>query len=283
MARTISTIQAQIKATVQADPVLGPLFTSTSATAVWLLWTWVIATCIWTLENLFDVFVALVKSILATQKPHTLQWYTTKATAFQYGVPLPADSDVYALVPPVDPTVLIIAGAAAYEQVNLIRLKVAKLVGGILVALSGPELTAFTAYIQRIKDAGVRVVCTTGNADTLQLAVTVFYDPLILKADGSRIDGSSATPVKDAVNAYLASVNNAFIANNTNGVLIYNDLIAALQAVEGVAIGEVVTAQAHYASTPYVTVNPQYVPDAGYLALDSGYFDANVSYEAYGI
>ena len=196
------------------------------------------------------------------------------AKAFQYGIALPADSDVYAVVPPADPTVLIISNVAAVELVNLIRIKVAKLVSSSLAPLSSGELTAFTAYMAKIKDAGVRLQCTSGNADNLQLALNIFYDPLILNADGSRVDGTETTPILDAMNSFLDNL-------PFNGVFMLNSMIAALQAIPGVIIGQPVTVQANYGATPYLSITTQYVPDAGYMKLDATYFNANITYAPY--
>ena len=274
MARTIAQIQQSIIDTKNADTTLAGL-TSTSNVAIWLLWSYVVAVCQWVLENLFDLHKSEVTRIIATQKPHSLQWYVTKSKAFQYGVTLPADSDVYAVVPPISPSVLIIANAAAVELSNLVRVKVAKLSGGVLAALASGELTAFTAYLQRIKDAGVRLQCTSGTPDNLQLELAVFYDPLVLDNTGARLDGTNAHPVKDAINTFLDNL-------PFNGLFVLNNLIAAIQAVEGVRIGEIVTAQANYGATPYVTIAYEYTPDAGYMILDDTYFDAHVTYTAHG-
>ncbi len=275
MARSIAQIQAAIVLQVQSDPTLGPTLTSTSVVAIWKLWTYVVAVCQWTLENLFDAHRDEVAGIIATQKPHSLQWYVTMARAFQYGVALPADSDVYAVVPPADPTVLIVSNAAAVELTNLVRIKAAKILSGTLGALSSGELAAFTAYMAQVKDAGVRLQCTSSAADTFQPTMVIYYDPLVLKNDGGRIDGTAATPVKDAVNVFLDSL-------PFNGVFILNNFIAAMQAVPGVVIADVQNVQAFYGSVPPVTISVQYTPDAGYMALDATWFGANVSYVAYG-
>lgn len=273
MARTITQIQQSIKDAKAADTTLSGL-TSTSSAAIWLLWTYIVAVCQWTLENLFDAHKSEVSSIIATQKPHTLQWYVVMAKLFQYGVTLPPDTDIYP-APSTDPTVVIVQYAAAVELTSLIRIKVAKLSSGILTPLTGGELTAFSAYMNRIKDAGVRLQLTSGSPDTLQLAVNIFYDPLVLDSTGARLDGTSTTPVKDAVNNFLDNL-------PFNGLFVLNFLIEALQAIEGVRIGQVASAQAHYGSTAYVPVTVEYIPDAGYMVLDETYFDANVTYTAHG-
>ena len=274
MASTIEQIKTELRGYVTADPVLGPLLNSDSAVAEFELWLEVMAKGLWTNENLYDFHKEDVEGIIAAQKPHRLQWYGTKAKAFQYGVDLPADSDVYAVVPPADAGVLVVDFAAAVELSNQVRIKVAKLTGSVLGALSGPELEAFTTYMNRVKDAGVRLLCTSGAADKLQPTMVIYYDPLVLKADGSRVDGTAATPVKDAVNAFLDGL-------PFNGLFILNSFIATMQAIPGVKVADVVAVQGSYGVGIVTPITTWYTPDGGYMALDGAYFIANVTYEAY--
>ena len=269
MARTIAQIQQSIINAKTADATLSGL-TSTSNVAIWLLWSYIVASCQWVLENLFDAHKTEVSGLIAAQKPHTLQWYVTLAKQFQYGVALPVDSDTYTTTS-TDPTVAIINYAAAVELSNLVRVKVATLSGSSLAPVSTPQLTALTAYMQLVKDAGVRLQVTSGSPDTLQLQVTIYYDPLVLDPTGARLDGTASTPVLDAVNAFLTTL-------PFNGLFVLNSLVAALQVVDGVVIGDVVNAQATYASLPYTPVTVEYTPDAGYMTLDEGYFTTNATY-----
>jgi hypothetical protein len=274
MARTIAQIQQSIKDAKTADPTLSGL-TSTSMVSMWQLWTYIVAVCQWTLETLFDAHKNEVSDIIATQKPHTLQWYVVMSKKFQYGVTLPPDTDEYSIVPPPDPTVLVVQYAAAVELAGLVRIKVARIAGSVLAPLTGLQLTAFSAYMNRVKDAGVRLQLTSGPPDNLQLALNIFYDPLVLDSAGARLDGTSATPVKTAVNNFLEHL-------PFNGLFVLNFLIEALQAIDGVRIGHVSGAQAHYGFTSYVPIPVEYVPDAGYMALDEAYFDTHITYTAHG-
>ena len=274
MARTIKQIQDSIVAAKTADSVLAGL-SSTSMVAIWRLWTYVVAVCMWVQETAFDAHKAEVSAMIAALKPHSLQWYVQKAKAYQYGITLPDDSVTYALVPPADTAVLIVTNAAAVELGGVVRIKVAKGSAGALSPLSGGQLAAFTAYMNRVKDAGVRLQLTSGNADNLRLTTEVYYDPLILDNTGARLDGTSATPVKDAINAYLSSL-------PFNGLFVVNELMAYVRDnVEGVVIFSSPVVQANYGATPYVGVDVEYVPDAGYMALDDAWFDANVMYSAH--
>ena len=102
MARTIAQIQQSIIDSKNADATLSAL-SSSSNVAIWKLWSYIVAVCQWVLENLFDLHKSEVTAIIAAQKPHTLQWYVTKAKAFQYGIILPPDTDVHEAID--DPTV----------------------------------------------------------------------------------------------------------------------------------------------------------------------------------
>ena len=156
MARTIAEIQQQIIDAKNADANLSAYDWSSSNVAIWRLWTYITAVCIWTLENLFDYHRDEVAAIVATQKPHSLQWYVTKARLFQVGVPLPEDSDTYAVATD-DPSIAIVKYAAAIELSNMIRIKAAKESGDALAALSPGELSSFTGYMNKIKDAGIQI------------------------------------------------------------------------------------------------------------------------------
>ncbi len=281
MAKTKDEWQAGFLATKNADPVIGTggpsELSSTSLVAIWRLWMGLIVNALFDLGNLFDFHKKEVSDIIATLKPHTLQWYVTFVKAFQYGDSLPADSDTYDPVKDASDVSRIVTFAAAVEFSNLIRLKTATGTVGALAPLSGPQLAALTVYMGRVKDAGVRLQVTTGPGDKLQLKVKIYYDALIIDATGARIDGTSSTPVKDAINAYLDSL-------PFNGVFDFYDCVKAMRAVDGVKVAEPLVCQANYAAVPYtniMTATPnEYTPDAGYLVLDDVYFTANVTYTA---
>lgn len=275
MARSVEVIEAAIIADKEADSVLAGL-TSTSRTAVWRLWVKITARAMWVFETLFDSHKAEVTAIINTMKPHSLQWYCEKAKAYQHGVALPEGSDVYAVVPPVDESTLIVSNAAGVELGGLVRIKVAKVSGGALGALTVGELSGFRTYMNRIKDAGVRLQLTSGAADDLRLACEVAYDPLVLDSAGARLDGTAATPVKDAINTFLKAL-------PFNGLFVINRLVEYVENnVEGVVIFTPVTVEARYGAIPYATVTVEYLPDAGYMVLDAAYFDAEVMYSGHG-
>jgi hypothetical protein len=222
-----------------------------------------VSVCAWMLHSLFDLFKSDVNETIGAMKPHSLRWYAEMAKKFQYGFALPEDSDVYDNTGVDDEDVLqskIVAYSAVTEQIRGLRIKVAKAGEIDLAPLTNDELDAFTAYMRRIKDAGVKLNITSQVADSLRLVLTVVYNPLVLTATGSRIDGIAAAPVKDAIRAYLKNL-------PFNGILSLQKLIDEIQKVDGVADLHVNSARARYGLLPFSNINIKYKPDSGYLRI----------------
>lgn len=269
MARTIAEIEDVIIAAKEADAVLAAELTSPSVSAIWRRWVNITAQSQHVTESLYDGHKADVAATIAAERAHTLRWYSSKARAFQYGYALPDGSDIYATI---DPDAMIVTQSAAVEiaDTGRVRIKVAK-GAGELEALSTAELTAIRQYFDDVKDAGVRLQVTSNAADDLQLAVTVYYDPLVLGEDGARLDGTSATPVRDAMVAYLKAL-------PFNGLLVLERMEDKITAVEGVRIGKITASLWRYGATDFASFTIEKIPDAGYFALDLDYFDDNVTY-----
>lgn len=264
MARTIATIQAAILAEKNAQAALSTL-NSTSSTAIWRLWVYVIAVSIWALENLFDLFKSDVNYLIAQEKPHTLKWYATMSLRFQSGFSLVADETYFnngAATDAVIEASKVVKYAAVSEVTKGLRIKVATETGGDLAQLGAPELAAFVVYMNRIKDAGVRLYIGSQAPDSLRQTLNIFYDPLLLDNTGKRLDGTNDTPVQDAVNAYLKNL-------PFNGLFVHAKYIDALQQVDGVVIPEIVSSEARYGALAFSPIVTEYAPDAGYLRVVS--------------
>lgn len=263
MARTITEIQQSIIDNVQANATLSPLLTSTSKTAVWRLFAYIVAVCAWTLEQLFDIFKTDIDEQISAKKPHSLRWYAEIAKAFQYGYDLVDEADYYDNTGIDDDVVAaskIVSYAAVVEQTRGVRIKVAKTVDTDLAALASGELDSFSDYMKKIKDAGVKLQITSGPADSLRLVLRIRYNPLVLNSAGARIDGTTATPVRDAIRAHLLNL-------PFNGVFSVQKLVDAIQAVEGVNDMNVDGCYTKYGLLNFSSVNISIVPDAGYLRI----------------
>lgn len=276
MARSINEIKTDLLAKVAADVTLGPLLTSTSAVAIFNLWCSIFATCAWTLESLFDIFKTEVDYTIAQDKTHRPQWYVNKAKAFQYGYNLVAEQDYYDNTGIADDLIAaskIVAYAAIVEEPS-IRMKVAKLSGTNLAKLTVPELAAFVAYMKRVKDTGVKLhggtltspaTITSTDPDKLRLVVRVKYNPLVLNTTGARIDGTSPTPVKDAVKSYINNL-------EFNGVFDVQKLERAMLDVDGVTSLKIDQIQTKYGALAFTAVDIDFVPDSGYLIIEDADF-----------
>ena len=264
MARTIDEIQQSMLTAIAADETLSTVATSTSKVAIFRLFTRIVATAIWTIEVLFDTLKTELSELLAQLKPHSLRWYAQKAKDFQYGDSLAVDSDKYDNTGLTDEEIeesqIVKHSAVTEGEDGKLRIKVAKEVSD-LEPLSAPELAAFVEYMQRIKDAGVKLLIESNEADYLKLSLKIYFDPLIMNSAGEYIDGSNATPVQTAVKNYLKNL-------PFNGTFVLAYMVDALQLVDGVVIPHVVTAEAKYAAFPFTTINVQYLPDAGYLRFE---------------
>lgn len=262
MARKIEDILNEIIAAKNAQPALTAL-TSSSATAIWRLWAYVQAVCIWSLEQLFDEHRSGVNYLIAQEKPHTLKWYATMSLRFQFGFSLAQDETYFNNGAATEAQIAaskVVKYAAVSEVPKGLRIKVAGESGGDLTALGNAELAAFSAYMGRIKDAGVRLYIGTAAPDSLKQTLKIYYDPLILDNAGQRLDGTNNTPVQDAVAAYLKNL-------PFNGLFVHSKYIDALQQVEGVVIPEIVSSEARYGVLPYTPIVTEYLPDAGYLRI----------------
>lgn len=283
MAQTISEIQDEVIAEKDAQPALAEL-NSPSKVSIWRLFTYVFSASAWTLQKRQDLHKAEVLAMIQNERVHYLTWYEELAKSFQYGHPLIPDSDQY------DNTGLsesdiedarVIKYAAAQEVYNTdenlkgVRLKLATIVDGDLAPVPDAQMAAFKAYINKVKDAGVKIYESTSAADSLKLEVTIYYDPLVLDADGKRLDGTNDTPVQEAINNFLLT------GLVFNGVFITALLTDAIQAVEGVVIPHIESVEARHGILPYEPIPVKYQPDSGYLRIIDPNTDLIINWEAY--
>ena len=236
---------------------------------------------IWTLEALFDVHKKEVADTLTEKKPHTLRWYRNKVRDFQYGFDLIEDTDVFDNGSETTETIeasKIIKYAAVTESTTESRLivKVATEINGILSPISEAVYIALIAYLEEIKDAGVKITVINYLPDILRLQQIIYYDPLLLTADGVSIL-TGRKPVEDALQEFMKEL-------PFNGKLILASLVDKLQLTEGVRIPHLVNAQSKWIDSNGITygnfenIAVQKIPISGYFQIEN--FD-NISYVAY--
>lgn len=281
MARSIQEIYNQIVANVQADTTLydptnpDPTkrgLTSTSRTAIWRLWAWIVATAQALLEQLIDNYKVEIEAIVDTAPAGTPAWLQHQVFKFQYSPTNPQviqlDTALFSPYYPVVSTELrIITQCAVITLPNkIVNVKVAK--GGTTPApLDSNELAALTSYLSFINFAGVYFNLISDNPDLMYFGVDVYYNGQFVNV--------IQTNVEAAINNYLADVN----ATNFNATIYLSKLVDVVQAVQGVndVVLKQVEVRPHFAAVgdAYIMVNNyqtylrSYNPYAGYMIPDT--------------
>ncbi len=275
MAKTVQEYYDEIKAealsraTSVGNVDFVNMMNNTSRVAIWKIIFWAAAYGAYLIAVVLDLFRIETDDKIKRLKPHTLKWWAEKAMTFQYGDNLVPEKDYYDNTGLTETEIKqrqVVKYAAAIEQFFSngefgIRLKLAGEDGsGARIALTTPQLDAFKEFLARYRHAGVYREATTDDADHLKLVLRVYYNPLVLTNTGARIDGFSATPLQDAIDAHTKNL-------PFNGRFNLTALVDAMQAVDGVSDPRILSAQTQYAALPYTNVNDEVIPDAGYLKI----------------
>ena len=272
MARTTELIYADLIAKKEAEPGLAVL-SSTSRTAIWRLWLYIVAYAIHTLEVLFDVHKVEVSDALLLLKPHTARWYRNKSLAFQYGFNLYPDTDVFnneGYTPEQVEASKIIKYSAVTEATNESRLivKIATEDGNKeLAPIAEPQKESFDAYINEIRDAGVKVTVINYLPDVLRLHIKIYYNPLVLTSSGVSIL-TGKKPVEIALQEFMKEL-------PFDGELILSALVDKLQRTEGVDIPHLVSAASSWINSEgsdygnFENIAVKKIPVSGYFKIEN--------------
>ena len=238
MARTIREIKAAMTQQFMSDPTIvemygfteGAVFEDTfSAVSLESIWFSIVASAIYVLETLFDLFRADVDKKISGAVVASIPWYHKIALEFQYGDSLVFDEATQGFVyPVVDTTKQLVKFAACRDMGGGVYVLVSGAdSSGNPVALSSDVLSAFESYLRERKPAGVILSVNSLNPDLVRSVMTVQYDPQVLTPDGELITDPSVKPVEDAVNAYLKGIVYGGVLNKTK-------LVDAVQGARGV-------------------------------------------------
>ena len=260
-----------------------------SAVSIETIFIYLVAIVANAIEVLFDEHKANITRIVETERFGLPGWYRKMALRFRFGAGLDenyydpdgafADTDIYPAQYQNDqdyPHIVKYAYAEETAEHLGVTIKIAKETDGVLSPLddgtddTDNEIAAFTAYINRIKPAGIPVAVINQPPDQLTLALVIKYDPLLLNANGTLISSPSDKPVEIAIEQYLNSI-------DFNGRFIPMKLIDAVQIAEGVKIAEITSATAQHAGYDPQPISIEYTPYAGYMKLTT----LTINYEAY--
>lgn len=266
MARTINEIHKALKSSFVSNPDLqdkygiseGDTFDQHfSKVSIENLFLYIQAVAAHVLEQLFDDHKDDVNKALNNMRPHRLEWYAEKAKAFQYGDALEEGTDQY---PEEDEDAQIIRHASVEEKAGRLFMKVAKLVSEELAPLDSSEISAFTQYMESVKDAGVSIDYISDEGDDLRLSMDIWYDPLVIDEDGALLSDSSVKPAKDTIKEFITNL-------PFNGEFVVTELVDALQEAEGIDIPVILSAESKYGENDYENIDGKVVPNAGYMVI----------------
>lgn len=269
MARTIEQIQGVMLSQIASDPNLAAL-NSTSKVSLYRLFTFVVAFAIWALEQLFDQHKQEIDTRIAEQKSGTRNWYKNKSLDFQYGFDLLPDSDVFDNTLATDEQIeasKIVKYCSVKEglESNRLIIKIASEASEVLEPITVDQLDSFTAYVEEIKYAGVKVNVVNNPADKLILDLVVFRDPLVLSDTGMSVLNANQ-PAEDRIKAYMKEL-------PFNGELVLNDMIEQLRKVPGVINVHIQSASSSHFDvggyTDFTTFNIARIPEAGYFKIEN--------------
>lgn len=269
MARSINEIQNNMLVFIAGSQTLAGM-NSTSSTALYRLFTYVVAVAINLLEQLTDQHKKEIDKAISEQKSGTPNWYKNKSLSFQYGFDLLTDSDFFdnssATQEEIEAS-KIVKYCSVKESIDSNRLivKIASELNNVLEPLTEQEMESFSAYIEEIKYAGVKINVVNNPADKLILDMIIFRDPLVINDTGySILNGNK--PVEERISLYMKEL-------PFNGELVLNDLIGQLRAVPGVVNVHINSASSSSFGiddyTEFTNFTIKRIPEAGYYKLEN--------------
>ena len=202
------------------------------------------------LEKIVGDRIAKLEEHFNRLRPHTLSWYAEKIKAFQKDGDLNKDTGVYSNI---DEKKRIVKYCSLTERHGVLTAKIAGQKDGKPSRLSDDDVKKVSAYVSRIKDAGVRVLLSSGDADKFNVNLLIHYDPL---------KNLTKDNIKQAISTYLESM-------PFDGIYSNMALIDAIQKVDGVRVAEVLTSEAKYGGNITKSIDSVYVPTSGYMQIET--------------
>ena len=261
MARTITQIQNEIITKKNTYSSLSEL-NSTSNVSIWRLWTYIVASAIYTHEILWDLYKKELQTISRRATVGTEQWFVGKALEFQYdsGTPqvLSVDDDYVISYETEDESLRIITQAAVSTlSDNTIKIKLAKGDVSSLVPLDSNELSAAHSYFSKLRLAGQKIDVISVLPDKLLVDVDIYYD-------GQYVESLVQEDIIEAIETHLVNL-------EFDGTVLTQKVIDVIQDVDGVVdvVLNQISGRANSDSFSERTIFiKEYLPDAGYMILE---------------
>lgn len=223
MTRSLSEIYADAKACRNKYLELTE-FENSSKMSVMDAFTWVVAACIWTFENVLEVFKVDLARDLQDRVNGTPAYFANALLKYQSGDDLVINEEgTQFSYPNIDTTKRIIAKVAYFEEEEegfhdkLTTFKIATGAPGAYSRIDDNELVAIRAYLNKLLFAGQHAKVVSRIGDILVPRVTVYYD-------GAVTEDTIYQDIEQALGNYIANI-------DFNGLLYSQKVIDAIQAV----------------------------------------------------
>lgn len=227
MARTLSEIYAEAKDCRNSYLELTE-FENSSKMSILDAFTWVTSACIWTFENIMDVFKIDLAKDLHNRINGTPAYFANALLKYQSGDDLVMNEDgtVFSY-PNIDTSKRIITKVAYSEEEEkgfhdkLVRFKIATGEPGAYTRIDEDEMVAIRAYLNQILFAGQHAKVVSRIGDVLIPRVVVYYD-------GAVTEDELYQDIEKALNEYIANI-------EFNGLVYAQKVIDCIQNVKHVA------------------------------------------------
>lgn len=189
--------------------------------------TWVSSACIWTFENILDVFKVDIAKDLQNRINGNASYYANALLKYQSGDQLVMNEEGTAFsYPTIDETKRVITKVSYSEYPEegfhdkQLLLKIATGSPGSYKRIEGDELLAIRTYLSQISFAGTHANVVSRNGDILIPRVTVYWD-------GSVSEGEVYQNIEDSLNSFISGI-------DFDGAVYVQKIIDAIQQSEHV-------------------------------------------------
>lgn len=226
MARTLSEIYTVAKDCRNEHLELTE-FQNSSKMSILDAITWTTSACIWTFENIMDVFKVDIAKDIQNRINGTPAYYANALLKYQSGDELEMSDDGTSFsYSTVDETKRIVSKVAYSESAQdsfydkQLLLKIATGDPGSYSQIEEDEMVKIRAYLNQIIFAGTSAKVVSRKGDILIPRVTVYHD-------GAVTNDEVYNNIAEALNSYISSM-------DFNGVVYVQKIIDAIQSAEHV-------------------------------------------------
>ena len=254
MARSIQEILTEIEAKSATYPELNELEQNESVVQVWGMAKQVMALGIAQVDQSIDALRKELNDKINSDEHGGVEWYRQQIFKYQHG-------DSLAIINNRPGYVTVNPGARVVKHVSVtepagggLAIKAAGNDGSAIVPLTTDQLAGLSAYLTRVKFAGITFTLSSNSPNRVYYTITVEIDKSVFNA----VEAKKA--IEKAIEKYHKSL--AF-----NGTLYLSKVTDAIQDIEGII--DVDITRAHVMATAHRNelISRKYNAPAGYVIL----------------